>query len=197
MTLAALRRVPHWLPFALAGLIQVALIAFMVWQRVQILRDGTEVMLQARPVDPRDFLRGDYVALSYDISTVPAGPLAGEPGAHLGMPVFVTLAPGADGYYGAVALHRERVAVSGPQVLIAGRIRGGADCGGVGHEFCASVPVTYGIESYFVPQGEGLAIEQARSQGKVAIVAAVTADGRAAIKRLLLDGKPVYDEPWF
>ena len=48
-----------------------------------------------------------------------------------------------------------------------------------------------------VPQGEGRAIEQARNEGKVAIVAAVAPDGRAAIKRLLLDGKPVYDEPWF
>jgi hypothetical protein len=31
----------------------------------------------------------------------------------------------------------------------------------------------------------------------VTVVAAVTPSGRAAIKRLLLDGQPVYDEPWF
>jgi len=29
------------------------------------------------------------------------------------------------------------------------------------------------------------------------VVAAVTRSGQAAIKRLLLDGKPVYDEPLF
>jgi uncharacterized membrane-anchored protein len=57
--------------------------------------------------------------------------------------------------------------------------------------------MTYGIEKYFVPQGEGLEIEHSRNQGKVAIVAAVTPAGRAAIKRLLVDGKPVYDEPLF
>ena len=34
-------------------------------------------------------------------------------------------------------------------------------------------------------------------KGKVQIVAAVTPAGRAAIKRLLLDGKPVYDEPLY
>jgi len=28
-------------------------------------------------------------------------------------------------------------------------------------------------------------------------VAAVAPTGRAAIKRLVLDGEPVYDEPWF
>jgi uncharacterized membrane-anchored protein len=27
-----------------------------------------EVLLQTRPVDPRDIFRGDYVTLSYDIS---------------------------------------------------------------------------------------------------------------------------------
>jgi hypothetical protein len=31
----------------------------------------------------------------------------------------------------------------------------------------------------------------------VSVVAAVTPTGRAAIKRLLLGGKPVYDEPMF
>ena len=51
--------------------------------------------------------------------------------------------------------------------------------------------------SRFVPEGEGRELEQARNQRKLAIVAAVTPSGRAAIKRLLLDGKPVYDEPMF
>ena len=60
-------------------LIQVALLAVMVIDRVQILRDGAEVTLQTRPVDPRDLLRGDYVVLRYDISEVPAGPLKDQP----------------------------------------------------------------------------------------------------------------------
>jgi uncharacterized membrane-anchored protein len=29
------------------------------------------VLLKTAPVDPRDFLRGDYVVLNYDISSVP------------------------------------------------------------------------------------------------------------------------------
>jgi len=57
--------------------------------------------------------------------------------------------------------------------------------------------VRYGIESYFVPEGEGRKLESARNQRKLTIVAAVAPTGRAAIKRLLIDGEPVYDEPWF
>ncbi len=48
-----------------------------------------------------------------------------------------------------------------------------------------------------MPQDEGKEIERARNQRQVSVVAAVTPAGRAAIKRLLLDGKPVYDEPMF
>lgn len=55
----------------------------------------------------------------------------------------------------------------------------------------------YCIERYFVPEGEGRKLENARNQRKLTIVAAVAPTDRAAIKRLLIDGEPVYDEPWF
>ena len=63
-------RMPRTVLYAAAALIQVAFIAAMVLDRAGVLREGTEVTLQTRPVDPRDFLRGDYVQLRYDISSV-------------------------------------------------------------------------------------------------------------------------------
>ena len=191
-------RVPRFALFTLAGLIQVALIALMVIDRVGILRAGAEVTLQTRAVDPRDFLRGDYVTLAYDISTVAAGELEDV---KRGVPVFVKLAPQPDGLYHAVSMHLEPVAVTAPEILIRGRVSGGPACTamrpGEGRPVCDRFTVSYGIESYFVPQGEGHEIEKARNQGKVTVVAAVTPAGRAAIKRLLIDGTPVYDEPLF
>ena len=192
-----LRKVPRVLLFAAAGLIQVALVAAMVIDRVGVLRDGREVTLQTRPIDPRDLLRGDYVALRYDISSIPAGPLKDQPSSGSGTPVFVKLAPKPGGFYEAVSVHQQAVPVTGGEVLIRGRATGGATCGSLHRSFCEQLEIRYGIESYFVPEGEGKAIEAARNQGKVAIVAALTPSGRAAIKRLLLDGKPVYDEPLF
>jgi uncharacterized membrane-anchored protein len=190
MTRFAIGRVPRLLLFAAAGLIQVALIVAMVVDRVRILRSGTEVTLQTRPVDPRDFLRGDYVVLNYDISLVSADALKEQPAVKT---VFVKLAPKADGFYEAVSAHPEPVAVNVGEVLIQGRVVRRTNCGAG----CEKLQVNYGIERYFVPEGEGREIEAARNQGKVAVVAAVTPAGRAAIKRLLLDGKPVYDEPMF
>jgi len=193
--IALFARVPRVVLFAVAGLIQLALIAAMVIDRAGVLRDGKEITLQTRPVDPRDFLRGDYVILSYDISQIPADKLEkqGAQGTKDRDPVvFVKLALQPDGFHKAVSAHFEPVPVSGNEVLIRGRI--------TNLRYCTSCPtyfVNYGLEKFFVPEGEGRELENARNQNKVTVVAAVTSSGRAAIKRLLLDGKPVYDEPLF
>jgi len=183
--------------FAAATLIQFALLTLMVIDRVQILRQGTEVTLQIRPVDPRDFLRGDYVVLTYDISQLPAGPLQDEPAGARNPIVFVKLAPNRDGLYEAISVHADAVAVKSPEVLIRGRVAYGATCGPRARAFCDKLQVRYNLESYFIPEGEGRKLEQVRNQRKLTVVAAIMPSGRAAIKRLLVDGEPVYDEPWF
>jgi uncharacterized membrane-anchored protein len=150
------------------------------------------VLLQTRPVDPRDFLRGDYVVLSYDISEMPAGELKGKPREGREPVVFVKLARKGDGFYGAVSVHLDPVPVASGEILIRGRVPSWRWC-----RDCEQVFVHYGLEKFFVPEGEGRELEHARNQQRLSIVAAVTPSGRAAIKRLLLDGKPVYDEPLF
>jgi uncharacterized membrane-anchored protein len=190
-----------WMPrpllFVAVGLVQVALIALMVVDRARALRGGTEVTLETRPVDPRDFLRGDYVVLSYAISAMSAGALWGQPASGTGASVYVKLTPGSDGVHRSVSIHSEPIAVNAPDVLIHGRVSSGANCGADGRGFCETLQVKYGIERYFVPEGEGRAIEHSRNEGRVRVVVAVTATGRAVIKRLLVDGEPVYDEPYY
>jgi len=200
MNLAAVfDRVPKFVLFGAAGLIQIGLIGLMVVDRVAILRTGAEITLRTRPLDPRDFLRGDYMALSYDISSVPADALKDERSAGQGTPVFVKLAPNRDGFHEAISVHAAPVDVVSPEVLIRGRVVSGTDCGKDGRTFCGILQVHYGIERYFVPEEEGTRswVESARNQRKLTVVAAVVPTGRAAIKRLLIDGEPVYDEPWF
>jgi uncharacterized membrane-anchored protein len=190
-------RIPKFVLFGAAALVQVALLTLMIIDRAQILRDGTEVTLQTRPVDPRDFLRGDYVVLGYDITQLPAGSLKDQPSGERNPLVYVKLAPNRDGVYQALSVHAGPVAVESPEVLIRGRLAYGASCGSKRDTFCDTLTVRYNLESYFVPQGEGRKLEDVRNQGKLSIVAAVLPSGRAAIKRLLIDGKPVYEEPWF
>jgi len=192
-----LRRIPKTVLFIGAALIQLALLALIVFDRTRILREGKEVALRTRPVDPRDFLRGDYVALGYDISQLPSGQLEDKPARGRNPIVFVRLSPNRDGLYEAISVHPDAVAVESPDILIRGRVAYGASCGAGGCRFNQQLQIRYNLESYFVPEGEGKKLEQLRNERKLIVVAAVLPSGRAAIKRLLVDGEVVYDEPWF
>src|SRR3712207_8325878 len=62
---AIMSRTRFLLSVSAAFLIQAGLLAAMVVDRALLLSRGTEIRLPVVPVDPRDFLRGDYVILSY------------------------------------------------------------------------------------------------------------------------------------
>ena len=177
-------RVPPLLRYGLAALLLCGIILAMLMQRAAILRNGQEVQLEVVPVDPRDLFRGDYVILNYQISTVN---VAAEVTTAFtrGQQVFVTLRPDANGMSRAVAISAERPAVTGADIVISGLVI---------YPSTRAVSVKYGLESYFVPQGEGRKIERT-ARGRLEVVAAVAPSGQAAIKRLLIDGVPVYDEP--
>jgi uncharacterized membrane-anchored protein len=194
---AMIAGIPRFWLFAVAGLIQVFFIALMVGDRVYILRSGREVILKTRAVDPRDLLRGDYVTLNYDISSVDAGALRQTPSKGRGSPVYVKLAKDTDGFHKVVSVHLDVVPLAPGEALIRGTIVYGSQCGSDDRSFCDKIQLNYGLERFFVPQGEGREIEKARNDSKLAVIAAVTSGGRAAIKRLLIDGEPVYDEPLF
>lgn len=49
---------------------QVALLAFMAGQREWVARTGRTVWLRTMPLDPNDPMRGAYVRLNYELSTV-------------------------------------------------------------------------------------------------------------------------------
>lgn len=170
----------------------------LVESRAAILRGGTEVRLKTVPVDPRDLFRGDYVVLAYPISTVAGSDSA--KGVRRGDTVYVTLARDAEGFAQAKAVAATRPVAGEGEVVIAGRVLSTGACAlnEAGQADCASgsgrLRVAYGLESYFVPQGEGRRIETT-SRARIEVVAAVAADGTAAIKRLLIDGKLVYAEP--
>src|SRR5690348_12571096 len=62
----------------LVAALQVLVLAFMAGQREWILRTGTPLVLRTAPIDPNDPMRGAYVRLDYEISTVPPALCRGE-----------------------------------------------------------------------------------------------------------------------
>ena len=192
--------VPAMARYAMAALVLCGLILAMVVERASILRTGTEVRLATTPVDPRDLFRGDYVVLAYEISQIQPGKLDDKGLFKRGDEVYVLLKTGPDGRAHPSAVSRVPLAPPPGQVMLKGTVSNGSTCRPVAGQSrpCSdderSIRVSYGLESYFVPQGQGLAIERTE-RSRVEVVAAVAPSGKSAIKRLLIDGKAVYDEP--
>jgi uncharacterized membrane-anchored protein len=174
--------------------VQIGFLGSMILGRAGILRSGTEIRLAVEPVDPRDLLRGDYVVLGYPISRIERSLIVGATEGELkGRWLYVRLARGEDNSF-------EPVSAALDEPLPEARLDNHIDLRGiVAHEPGAgeSVQVTYGIERYYVPEGEGRAIEEAMRQDRFEIVAAVDEDGSAQIKALLHDGRAIYREPLF
>ncbi|WP_017964070.1 GDYXXLXY domain-containing protein [Rhizobium leguminosarum] len=175
-----------------AGL-QTLILGTIIQSRASILSDGAEVLLKTAPVDPRDFLRGDYVVLNYDISSVPvqtvSGGIPAEPGERV---LWVRLKKQEDGFWTVIESSFHELSPQPETVILRSQpfYSGGLAAGD-------SMRVEYGIERYYVPEGEGKPIEEARNDGNVAIAVRVSPDGSAQIRGLLVDGKPVYDEPLY
>ncbi len=165
--------------FALVVGLQAAFLlgwaGFNEWSR----STAPTILLETAPVDPRDFLRGDYLVLSYKISRVPA-PASHDPRkafSDYGREIWVTLR--RDGRFHVVESTSWTLPASPEpdRFIVRGHTMGESGAG--------QLRVNYGIEKFFVPEGKG------RPAFKEMVVeATVTAGGRLGIKRLLLDGKP-------
>lgn len=184
-------RLRVWAGIAAVAALQTAVLAWMVWDRVALLRSGREIVLDVAPVDPRSLFRGDYVILAYDISRIETA-LLGERKPR-GTSVFVTIERGEANKWKAIAATPRMPLLppsqDGPRVVLKGRLDSG--WGG------AQQAVRYGIESYFVPEGAGRELERMVSERRLSAVIAVDAEGNAAIKGLMADGQLVYQESLF
>ncbi len=187
-----------WLWPLLAGvaLVQSAAIFDMVYERHRLLRAGRELTLTVRPLDPRDIFRGDYVTLGYDISTLKKSDTAADldiAGLIRGSAAFVTLSPQPEG--GWLQTHVNStypVNVAPGDVVLKGRVQSAWQSQNPDETI---VNVRYGIEQYFVPEGTGRDIEEQVRDHKIEAIVAVGADGTAALKGLVIDGKRHEDPP--
>ncbi len=178
---------------------QILLLLGLIASKYMTLLTGTTIVLDTVPVDPRELFRGDYVVLRYTISRLNLSQVDNRlTKAQLkpGRTVYVALVPPSgrtQKAWKAVALFGrkpdEEELASGDQL---GSYRHNAVFlkGTIVQRQGHTVELKYGIESYFVPEGEGRKLEQ--SAGKALTVeVTVDSEGRAVIRRMLLYGKPV------
>lgn len=160
-----------WMRLTITTLVWIA-VAGGLWATFERqVAGGTEIALKAVPIDPRDLLRGDYVILRYEISNpdVAVGPAF----SRKNRTVYVSIADVGEPH-GWLATD---VSLSRPSdgLFLRGRVRRWRD---------SRAEIVYGIESFFVPEGEGLRYEEARNRDQLWAVVAVSPHGVARLKRL-------------
>ena len=170
-------------------LVQTLILAWMVAGRVMILRSPDVVTLQSEPVDPRDLFRGDYVILSYAISSLSFTEINGDMKWRDGETVYVELTPSKETWRAVAAFHNAVVPAAGNKI-IRGHINYLDETRNIAN-------VNYGIERYYVPEGEGRALEDKRNERALSVDVALAGSGEAAIRGIRIDNVPVYNEPSF
>lgn len=180
------------------GLLQIGFLSWIIASRAAILRNGQEVLLKVEPVDPRDLLRGDYVRLGYDISALPAKTIVNLPaGAAVpeGGPIWVRLEKGADGFWQPTSASLGTAFATSPaegQVDVRGTVLSGWSL-----DKEETIHVDYGIGRFYLPEGEGRAIEQDMRVRSFGILAAVAKDGTLQIKGLMDGNRMLFSEPLY
>mgnify|MGYP000114641618 CR=1 FL=1 len=166
-----------YLRWGMLALVQLGLIAVPLADRLEVQLRGQEVVLDLRPVDPRDLLRGDYVIINLALTQISTDVPGAKDSWKAGDTVFVGLdTSGATAVPANVTGTR---ADAGP-LAISGVVVSAADD--------TVLRVDYGIDAFFLPEGEGKKVERLAAD-RVHLVAAIGPKGRSVPLRLLVDGE--------
>jgi uncharacterized membrane-anchored protein len=167
------------LTFFIISLLWVAVAVGIISLKQYTLRTGKTIVLETVPVDPRDFLRGDYVILRYKISELDLNQIKSTKSYyHSGENIFVELESKGK-FYEAAAVYGKKDIAAG-KVILKGKVK---------YFYNKKLEVDYGIGSYFVPEGEGREIERNMRGSKSSVSAEIVVDstGSALIKRVYID----------
>jgi len=175
----------------LVAFAQIGVLGAMVKQHASILLYGKEIMLETMPVDPRDFLRGDYVILRYSALSRREGFCAQKT-----PEIYVRLREGEDGLWHFVEDAPQPFSnLTEDEVQIIGRQSGSYSCSYV-----------FGIERFYVPEGKGWEIEElirglpSAGEGEnqpVTVMLSVSDTGEARVKALYHKGERLLEDNWY
>lgn len=187
------------LPLRVILLLAVQIIALlgMIGIKQWTLSNGTAIVLETAPLDPRSLFSGDYVRLNYTISTLTLDSLAGDKEFKRHDTVYVVLQT-AEPYATPVAAHHQMPDLASGQVALKGEVEYASNTRWNQQtrqlEPVSSLSVHYGIENYYVAEGSGRELERPVDNAKVSVRVAVDRFGSAGISAILLNGKERYVE---
>lgn len=148
------------------ALIWLGIVSGILFYNEMLIVNGQEVLLKIVPVDPRDFLRGDYVSLHYEINEMPKNSKYYDEYHYF--KGFVTLKQENDGTY---VVNEVLETKPKDQLFLKGEVHGKR--------------IFYsGIDKYFVKEGQGKTLEKSLAKGGFAKIS-VGKNGEAGIKEII------------
>jgi uncharacterized membrane-anchored protein len=173
-------------PFLAALAFLLAVLSFTIVSNERVVAQGDRIILETRPIDPRDLFRGEYVILRYAIEddmNVRGDASWREPGSKL----LVGLSPDRRGVGQVICVkekaspevatlipQNECLGLDGPIIWLEGEVWAGAE--GV------NVLRFPSLEQFYVPEGAGPVIERMREGLHVEVL---VKDGSARAVQLL------------
>ncbi|KJR42790.1 hypothetical protein MCHI_001325 [Candidatus Magnetoovum chiemensis] len=89
------------LKFIIVVMLQIALLCAIIVYKQRWIDTGKKILLKSAPVDPRSLFRGDYVVLTYEISSLDLDKISVKDDFKTNEKVYVVLTKGKDGIYNA------------------------------------------------------------------------------------------------
>jgi len=143
--------------------VQLAILCLVLFNPLLVRATGTVVYLETEKMDPRSLFRGDFVILGYQLAQGILSKEMATEAQELGKPVYVTITTTRPAEYVAASFDKPKL--EDGQACIVGRARGVWASRGYAVDFPQ-------IAQFFVPEGEGRELEQARGDDLLAKVAA-------------------------
>ena len=193
-----------------AGAICLAILAGMLVGHAWPLWTGRTVVLPVRPVDPRDLFRGEFVRLDTPLATVSIARSGGPPAegegvlplvgewafeTAAGRLVYVQLAPRDATPANAAPEYRAVSISAGPvpeAINLRGRVQWSSGIERTAAGNIERVRIVYGLDAFYMQEGTARPVEDAMRAGRpVQMEVAIASSGRARIRNLIVDGKPL------
>ncbi len=132
----------------LTVLVSLVLANSLIIGKEQLLKEGTTVLLDLAPRDPRSLLQGDFMRLRYRLAEDIASHYRKEIGAEKSASGLVVIELDKNGVATFVRLHDDKITLTKNELLLYYRQRGGA--------------VRLATDAYFFEEGTGKVYAPAR-----------------------------------
>lgn len=168
--------------FTLAVAMQLVFLIIMIALKWSTLAYGTKILLKTQPIDPWDLFRGQYVTLNYEIANLNLANLQTDGQPFNSKETVYVVVNQSGKYWTAKSISHKKPETN--QLFIKGEVN-------YFDEYNRTLMVNYGLDSYYIPENQGGAIETQARTTPLEVEVSLDRRGSSAISRIFLDGKEI------